>query len=281
MTLEATRTHGQHAAAPTETHLDEGALGATSFAPHGAAPQDAERQDAEPQDAEPRSARIGQKLNWLRAGVLGANDGIVSVAGVVIGVAAATPGNTVAVATAGVAALVAGAFSMAGGEYVSVSTQRDTERALIEQKRRSLAQRPAEELSGLAGFYRRRGVSRALATQVAEELTAHNALAAHAEVELGIDPEEYTSPWAAAISSFVAFTIGGLLPLLMILLPLGSGSVLAAGGAVLVGLVLTGWISAKLGEAPRTRAVLRNVLMGSATMVATYLIGLLFGVAVG
>ncbi|MBP6685552.1 MAG: VIT family protein [Leucobacter sp.] len=264
MTLEATRT--------TTTQLGEPAGPSTTGA-HALAAGDG--------GPEPRSARIGQKLNWLRAGVLGANDGIVSVAGVVIGVAAATPGNTVAVATAGVAALVAGAFSMAGGEYVSVSTQRDTEKALIDQKRRSLAEQPAVELRGLAGFYRRRGVSAALATQVAEELSAHDALAAHAEVELGIDPDEYTSPWAAAISSFVAFTIGGLLPLIMILLPLGAGRIPAAGVAVLVGLVLTGWISAALGEAPRTRAVLRNVLMGGATMIATYLIGLLFGVAVG
>ena len=229
----------------------------------------------------PRNAGIGQKLNWLRAGVLGANDGVVSVAGVVIGVAAATPGNVVAIATAGIAALVAGAFSMAGGEYVSVSTQRDTERALIAQKERELVEQPAQQLSNLAGFYRRRGLSSRLAHQVAVELTDHDALAAHAEVELGIDPEEYTSPWAAAFSSFIAFTVGGLLPLIMILLPIGSAQIPAAVAAVLFGLLLTGWISAALGAAPRMPAVLRNLLMGSATMGATYLIGMLFGVAVG
>lgn len=223
--------------------------------------------------------RIGQRLNWLRAGVLGANDGIVSVAGVVVGVAAATPGNVAAIATAGIAALVAGAFSMAGGEYVSVSTQRDTEKAMIAKEVRELREQPAAELAELTGMYRKRGLSPELARQVAEELTKHNALAAHAEVELGIDPEEFTSPWQAALSSFVAFTLGALIPLVMILLPVGNSTVVTA-AAVIIGLLLTGWISARLGQAPVLPAVLRNVLMGSATMVATYLIGLAFGVAI-
>ena len=230
---------------------------------------------------EPHAAgQMAQRLNWLRAGVLGANDGIVSVAGVVIGVAAATPGNVPAIATAGVAALVAGAFSMAGGEYVSVSTQRDTEKAMIEQEMLELEDDPEGELQELAGFYRDRGLSPRLAHEVAVELTAHDALAAHAEVELGIDPEEFTSPWAAALSSFVAFTAGALIPLVMILLPVGS-SVINAVVAVLIGLLLTGWISSRLGQAPRLPAILRNVLMGSATMAGTYLIGLWFGVAIG
>lgn len=222
---------------------------------------------------------VGQRLNWLRAGVLGANDGIVSVAGVVVGVAAATPGNLAAIATAGIAALVAGAFSMAGGEYVSVSTQRDTERALIAKEKRELREQPEEELEELAGLYRQRGLSAELAKQVAQELTAHDALAAHAEVELGIDPDELTSPWYAALSSFIAFTVGALIPLAMILLPVGS-EILNTALAVVLGLLLTGWISARLGGAPLLPAILRNVLMGSATMAATYLIGLLFGVAV-
>lgn len=224
--------------------------------------------------------RIGQRLNWLRAGVLGANDGIVSVAGVVVGVAAASPGNTAAIATAGIAALVAGAFSMAGGEYVSVSTQRDTEKALIAKEIQELKEQPAAELAELTGLYRKRGLSPDLARQVAEELTKHDALAAHAEVELGIDPEELTSPWAAAVSSFVAFTVGALIPLLMILLPIGQATVVTA-VSVVVGLLLTGWISARLGNAPVLPAIIRNVFMGSATMAATYLIGLVFGVAIG
>ncbi|WP_205618716.1 VIT1/CCC1 transporter family protein [Leucobacter chironomi] len=229
---------------------------------------------------EAHGQNIGQRLNWLRAGVLGANDGIVSTAGVVIGVAGATPNNVLAIATAGIAALVAGAFSMAGGEYVSVSTQRDTERALIAKERRELAEMPAEELEELAGLYRERGLSPDLAHQVAEELTAKDALAAHAEVELGIDPDEYTSPWAAAVSSFISFTVGALVPLIMILLPFGEHRVWIAAVAVVLGLLLTGWISAVLGGAPRGRAILRNVVMGSATMAATYAIGMLFGVAV-
>lgn len=223
---------------------------------------------------------IGQRLNWLRAGVLGANDGIVSTAGVVIGVAAATPNNVLAIATAGIAAVVAGAFSMAGGEYVSVSTQRDTEQALIAKEKWELETLPDEELEELAGLYRQRGLSDELAHQVAVELTANDALAAHAEVELGIDHEEFTSPWAAALSSFVAFAAGALIPLVMILLPLGEHRIWVAAVAVVIGLFLTGWISAALGGAPRGRAILRNVIMGSATMIATYLIGLLFGVAV-
>ncbi|SJN09143.1 hypothetical protein FM113_05400 [Leucobacter sp. 7(1)] len=223
---------------------------------------------------------LGQRLNWLRAGVLGANDGIVSTAGVVIGVAGATPGNVLAIATAGLAALVAGAFSMAGGEYVSVSTQRDTERAMIAKEKRELAEMPEAELRELAGFYEDRGLSPELAQQVAQELTAHDALAAHAEVELGIDPDEYTSPWAAALSSFVAFTVGALIPLAMILLPVGEHRVWVAVVAVLIGLLLTGWISAALGKSPRGPAILRNIIMGGATMAATYLIGMLFGVAV-
>ncbi|MGC3954751.1 MAG: VIT family protein [Propionicimonas sp.] len=230
---------------------------------------------------EPHRTGIGQKLNWLRAGVLGANDGIVSTAGVVIGVAAAAPDQPLAIATAGVAALAAGAFSMAGGEYVSVSTQRDTERALLEQERQELLAQPAAELLELAGFYRDRGLSAGLAQQVAVELTEHDALAAHAEVELGIDHRELTDPWVAAVSSFVSFAAGAAIPLVMILLPVGGHRIVAAASAVVIGLFLTGWISAALGGAPRRPAILRNVLMGSATMAATYLIGTLFGVALG
>ncbi|GAA1612335.1 VIT1/CCC1 transporter family protein [Leucobacter chromiireducens] len=232
-------------------------------------------------EADRASGRVGAKLNWLRAGVLGANDGIVSVAGVVIGVAAATPGNTVAIASAGLAALVAGAFSMAGGEYVSVSTQRDTERALLELERRELEEMPDAELAELADLYRQKGLSPAVAQQVAEELTAHDALAAHADIELGIRPDELTNPWHAALSSFIAFFAGALIPLVVILLPLGDPAIWVTVASVIVGLVATGWISAALGEAPRRPAIRRNVIMGSATMAATYLIGLMFGVAVG
>lgn len=231
------------------------------------------------QAVESQAGKLGQKLNWLRAGVLGANDGVVSVAGVVIGVAAATPGNIPAIATAGIAALVAGAFSMAGGEYVSVSTQRDTERALIDQIKVDIAEQPEAEQRNLESHYLSRGLSSELSKQVAAELTEHDAVSAHAELNYGLDPDEYTSPWVAAFSSFIAFTVGGLLPLIMILLPFGDARILSSVGAVLVGLVLTGWISSRLGDAPRGPAIIRNFFMGSATMVATYVIGLLFGVA--
>lgn len=221
----------------------------------------------------------GQRLNWLRAGVLGANDGIVSVAGVVVGVAAATPGNLMAIATAGVAALVAGAFSMAGGEYVSVSTQRDTEKAILSQQKRDLKKHPLAELAALTGLYRKRGLSADLAHQVAVELTEHDALSAHAEVSYGIDPDDLTNPWAAALSSFLAFTIGGVLPIIMIVLPFGEPIFLTA-AAVVLGLFLTGFVSAKLGGAPIWPAILRNVFMGVLTMLATYFVGMLFGVAI-
>jgi len=224
---------------------------------------------------------VSPRLNWLRAGVLGANDGIVSTAGVVIGVAAAAPNNVVLIATAGIAAAVAGAFSMAGGEYVSVSTQRDTEKALIAKETWELEFMPQEELDELTELYRQRGLSTELARQVAVELTAKDALAAHAEVELGISHEEFTSPWVAAFSSLIAFSVGAMIPLVMILLPVGDHRTWVAAVAVVIGLILTGWISATLGGAPRGRAVVRNVVMGLATMAATFLVGKLFGVAVG
>lgn len=233
-----------------------------------------------PHSDEPHGQDTHQRLNWLRAGVLGANDGIVSTAGVVIGVAAATPNNVSAIATAGIAAVVAGAFSMAGGEYVSVSTQRDTEMALIAKERWELAEFPDEELAELTDLYVQRGLSPELAAQVARELTAHDALAAHAEVELGIEPDQYTSPWVAAFSSFIAFTAGALLPLIMILLPLNDYRVVVAALAVIIGLFLTGLISAILGKAPKWPAIRRNLVIGTITMAATYAIGMLFGVAV-
>lgn len=152
---------------------------------------------------------------------------------------------------------------------------------MITTEIRELAEQPEEELEELAGFYRQRGVSAGLARQVAVELTAHDALAAHAEIELGIDPEEFTSPWVAAFSSFVSFTVGALIPLILILLPLGEARIAVVAAGVVIGLIATGWISAALGKAPRMRAIWRNVMMGSATMVATYIIGLIFGVAVG
>lgn len=211
--------------------------------------------------------------------MLGANDGIVSVAGLVVGVAGATPDRLV-VLTAGIAGLVAGALSMAGGEYVSVSTQRDTERAALQLEKSELATMPEEEERELAEIYQGKGLSEELAAEVARELTEKDALRAHAEAELRINPDNLISPWQAAWASLVSFAIGALIPVLAIALPPLSLRVWACGAAVVVGLALTGLISAKLGEAETRRAILRNVGIGSLTMVVTYYVGVLFGVSV-
>ena len=226
--------------------------------------------------AEPHVGGIGQRLNWLRAGVLGANDGIVSVASIVVGVAGATP-NVGALLTAGLAGLVGGAVSMALGEYVSVSSQRDSERALIEKERRELAEMPEEELAELTQLYRDRGLSEATAHQVAVELTAHDALAAHLEIELHIDQHDLVSPWHAAIASAIAFTAGAILPLLAILLPPPEWRVPTTFIAVLVALALTGTVSAWLGGSSAPRAVVRLIIGGALALLATWAIGTLLG----
>ncbi|MEO5832859.1 MAG: VIT family protein [Nakamurella sp.] len=225
---------------------------------------------------EPHARGLSSRLNWLRAGVLGANDGIVSTAGLVVGVAAATSERGV-IATAGVAGLVAGAVSMALGEYVSVSTQRDTERALLEKERRELEESPDEELIELAALYQAKGLSAATAEQVARELTDHDAFAAHVDIELGIDPDELTNPWHAAGASALAFTLGAALPLLAILLPPSGARIPVTFIAVLLALALTGSISARLGGAGQRRAVLRVVGGGAVAMIVTFAIGQLLG----
>ncbi|ART71434.1 hypothetical protein BTO20_25385 [Mycobacterium dioxanotrophicus] len=229
--------------------------------------------------AEPHVGSLSSKLNWLRAGVLGANDGIVSTAGIVVGVAAATVERG-PILTAGIAGLAAGAVSMALGEYVSVSTQRDTEQALLTKERRELRADPAAELDELASLYEAKGLSAATARTVAEELTDHDAFAAHAEVELGIDPDELTNPWEAALSSALSFTVGALLPLLAILLPPTTWRIPVTVVAVLLALMLTGVVSAGLGGAPKGRAVLRNVIGGGLALAITYAIGHLVGAAI-
>ncbi|MEU5843684.1 VIT family protein [Rhodococcus sp. NPDC047139] len=229
--------------------------------------------------AEPHSGGLASKLNWLRAGVLGANDGIVSTAGLVVGVAAATT-NESAILTAGVAGLAAGAVSMALGEYVSVSTQRDTERAALRTERRELAAMPDAELDELAELLASKGLSAETARAAAEELTARDPLAAHAEVELGIDPSELANPWAAALSSAVSFTLGALVPLLMIVSVSEKLRIPVTFVAVLCALAATGSISAWLGGSRHGRAVLRVVLGGALAMVVTYALGQLFDVAV-
>ncbi len=219
---------------------------------------------------------LAARLNWLRAGVLGANDGIVSVAGLVVGVAGATS-DRITILTAGVAGVVAGALSMAGGEYVSVSTQRDAEKAMIQLEKWELANLPEHELDELTAIYKTKGISPGLARRVAEELTAHDALAAHVEAELKIDAESRTNPWAAAWASFVAFFVGAMLPLLAILLPPAAARVAVCFAAVVIALALTGWVSSRLGKAPIVPAVVRNVAVGALGMAITFGVGSLIG----
>ena len=229
-----------------------------------------------PHEDEPHEGGISNRLNWLRAGVLGANDGIVSTAGIVMGVAGATD-DTGTIAIAGIAGLVAGALSMAAGEYVSVSTQRDSEQALLAKERRELAEEPEEELAELAGLYVEKGLSEELAVRVAHELTEHDALAAHAEVELGIDPDDLTNPWHAAGASMLAFTVGALLPLLTITLVVPDLRIAVTALSVVAALALAGWTSARLGYGPARPAVLRNVGGGAFAMAVTYAVGALIG----
>ncbi|MFM9377181.1 VIT family protein [Gordonia sp. VNK21] len=225
---------------------------------------------------EPHVDGFAGRLNWLRAGVLGANDGIVSTAGVVVGVAAATTARE-PIFTAGIAALAAGAVSMALGEYVSVSTQRDSERALLAKEKGELRDDPEAELAELAGLYEEKGLRPDTAHQVARELTAHDALAAHAEAELKLDPDELTSPWQAAGSSAVSFTVGALLPLLGILLPPAHWRIPVAVVTVLIALAITGTTGALLGGASPWRPTARVVIGGALAMAVTYAIGLLVG----
>lgn len=231
-------------------------------------------------DNEPHTDHLGARLNWLRAGVLGANDGIVSVAGLVVGVAGATTARG-PVFTAGLAGLVAGAVSMALGEYVSVSSQRDTEIAAMAKERRELRDDPEDELAELASLYQAKGLSPETARTVAAELTAHDALAAHVEVELGFDPDELTSPWQAAGASAVSFFLGALLPLVAILLPPATWRVPVTFVAVLAALAITATISARLGDSTLRPALLRVIIGGALGLAVTYGIGHLFGTAIG
>lgn len=219
---------------------------------------------------------MASRLNWLRAGVLGANDGIVSTAGLVMGVAGATTDSS-AILIAGIAGLVAGSISMAGGEYTSVSAQKDSEKAAIEKERLELAQDPDGELRELAWFYEQKGMSLELATKVAKELTAKDALKAHAEAELGIDSEQHASPGQAALASFVAFAAGSLLPLLAVTGPWVEFRIQVTVAAVVASLALTGYVGAKIGGARSGAAIIRNVAVSLLTMGVTYAIGQLVG----
>lgn len=229
--------------------------------------------------AEKNTPTSTAKLNSLRAAVLGANDGIVSTSSVVMGVAGATH-NTQAIFTAGMAALVAGALSMAVGEYVSVSSQSDAEKAYIEAERRSLKVNPDQELAELTEAYVNRGVSPATAAQVAKELTAKDALKAHLQVQFNIDAEDLNSPMQAAVASLLAFVAGGLVPFLAVIFSPDAYRIPVTVAAVVVALIVTGYLSAYAGGANKAHAITRVIMGGLLAMAITYAIGYLFGAAV-
>ena len=229
---------------------------------------------------EPHAPGMAGRLNWLRAGVLGANDGIVSVAGIVLGVAGATS-HRGPIFTAGLAGLVAGAVSMALGEYVSVSSQRDSEKAQLAKERIELRTTPEAELAELTALYEARGLRPETAHLVAVELTEHDALAAHAQAELNIDPEDLVSPVQAAAASALSFLLGAVLPMIAILVPPPAWRVPVTFVAVLVALGIAGAVSARIGGSDVRLAVARVVIGGAAGLALTYSIGYLFGTAVG
>lgn len=225
------------------------------------------------------NATITSKLNWLRAGVLGANDGIVSTASIIFGVAGAAAGRSTLV-LAGIAAIAAGAMSMAVGEYVSVSSQRDVEEAEIAREQTELQQNPQEELRELRDMLKERGIDHQLAGEVADQLTDRDALTAHARLELGIDPGDVINPWHAAFASMIAFTVGGLIPLLAVLLSRADLAIWICGAAVVAALALTGSISARLGRTSVAKSVLRTVAGGLLGMAITFGVGHIAGTRV-
>jgi VIT1/CCC1 family predicted Fe2+/Mn2+ transporter len=223
---------------------------------------------------------LSYRAGWLRAAVLGANDGILSVASVVIGVAASGAGRT-AVATAGVAALSAGAMSMAAGEFVSVSSQRDTENADLAVEERELAADPTGELSELTEIYVDRGLSPGLAAQVADALTGHDALEAHARDELGLDEDRRARPLQAAAASAAAFSAGAILPLIAAILPGNSVRILVCVVVSAAMLILLGDVGARLGGAPRLQAIARVTGWGLLAMGVTAGVGAIAGTVAG
>jgi VIT1/CCC1 family predicted Fe2+/Mn2+ transporter len=217
------------------------------------------------------------RANWLRAAVLGANDGIVSTASLMVGVATATNDQTV-ILTAGIAGLVAGALSMAAGEYVSVSSQRDSERADIAIKRRRIQANPAQEMVDLAAVYESRGLSPQLAREVAKELHGSDPLGAHARDCLGIDSESLANPWQAAIASAAAFSVGAILPIVAAIIWHGTIGIWAIVIVAMLALAVSGAVGAFVGGGNRIWAALRVLIGGGLAMAITALIGHILGV---
>lgn len=226
-----------------------------------------------------KEGHLGHRAGWLRALVLGANDGIISTAALVLGVAAAG-GTRSAVLTAGVAGLVAGAVAMALGEYVSVSSQRDSERSDIAKEQWELEHQADHELEELTAIYRGKGLSHPLAAQVAKELTAFDALGSHLRDELGITSDDLAKPFLAAWTSAIAFSLGGAIPLVAAAVVGKSGRILAVVTVALVSLVALGYLGAQLGGARPGRPITRVVVGGAIAMTVTMIVGKLFGAAV-
>ena len=219
------------------------------------------------------------RSNWLRAAVLGANDGIISISSLAVGIAAAsTTREPILLAT--VAGLVAGALSMAAGEYVSVSSQTDKEKADIERERIELEEMPDEELQILAQIYEKRGLKKETALLVAQELTENDALAAHIRDELGINEISQANPLQAALASGAAFTVGGILPLIVTLFTPVTGMEYWLYGFTILFLGILGTISAKIGGSSIVKAIIRIVIWGSIAMILSALVGYIFGVKV-
>jgi VIT1/CCC1 family predicted Fe2+/Mn2+ transporter len=221
---------------------------------------------------------LSHRANWLRAAVLGANDGIVSTASLVLGVAASGASSS-AILTAGIAGLVAGALSMAAGEYVSVSSQRDAEQADIRLEQRELRSDPPGELRELAEIYERRGLPQELAAEVAHALTSGDALQAHLRDELGLSEDRLARPLQAAWASALSFSTGAALPLLAVALVPAGARIVATVAVTLIALGLLGDLGARLGGAPRRRATVRVVSWGAIAMAITAAIGALVGAA--
>ena len=226
-----------------------------------------------------REAHLISRIGWLRAAVLGANDGIVSTASLIVGVAAAATAKT-EILIAGTAGLVAGAMSMAAGEYVSVSSQADTEAADLGRERRELQDDPEAELAELTGIYEARGLDKVLAKQVAEQLTRRNALETHMRDELGLSAVTAARPIQAALTSAGTFSAGAILPLLVALLVPAGYVIAAVSAATLVGLALLGALGAWAGGADMMRAVARVAFWGALALAVTAAIGRVFGTVV-
>jgi vacuolar iron transporter family protein len=233
-----------------------------------------------PTHHELHSGEFANKLNWLRASVLGSNDGIVSMAALVVGVAAASSISSHMLLLTGVAGLFAGSFSMAVGEYVSVSSQRDTEKSLLAKERYELEHEAESELEELTTIYEGKGLSRTTAEQVAKELTAHDAFAAHVHAELGIDPNALTNPWHASIASAVSYALGGIVPLIAIVASPEPIRIMVTFIAVFIALLITGIVSARVSGAPVMKTIYRVVLGGILAMGITYYAGKLFDAVV-